>query len=149
MPHLEEKVQWNRVMQLPEKYLANLTPQQRLLQARLIAKSQKEYEETGNVEDRPKVSDKPTRRSSHVKKFEQRYGFSVTNLDKVKKKFPDTDVQGILAKGAAAYASSGSRPNVTSFQWKYARLASVLTGGKAYKIDKDLVGDKSRALIFA
>jgi hypothetical protein len=66
----------------------------------------------------------------------------------LKKTFPDTDVSGILAKGAAAYASSGSRPNVSSFAWKFARLASVLTGGKAYKIDKDLVGEESRKKIF-
>jgi hypothetical protein len=53
--------------------------------------------------------------------------------------FPDTDIEGILAKGAAAYAS-GSRPNVGVFQWKNARLASVLTGGPALRIDKTLVG---------
>lgn len=135
-------------MSLPSKYLENLTPQQRLLQARLIRKSQKEYETTGLVEERPSVSVQKTPRSQHAKEFQERYGFAVTDTKKVKKLFPDTDVRGILAKGAAAYASSGSRPNTSSFQWRYARLASVLTGGKAYTIDKDLVGPKSREVIF-
>lgn len=127
-------------MNLPPKYTANLTPYQRLLQQKLIAKSQKVYEKTGKVRDRPEVSEAKTPRSSHAKKFEDRYGYPITDKAKVKEDFPDTDIQEILAKGAAAYASSGSRPNVSSFQWREARLASVLTGGPALKVDKDLVG---------
>lgn len=134
-------------MSLPPKYIENLSVPQRVLQQRLIKKSQKEYEESGIVKDRPEVNKKPTPRSSHVKKFEKKYGFPITDLKQVKQEFPDTDIDEILAKGAAAYASSGSRPNVSSFQWRYARLASVLTGGKAYKVDKDLVGPISRAKI--
>jgi hypothetical protein len=99
------------------------------------------------VLERPKVSQKKTKRSSYAKEFQERHGYPITNLARVKRDFPDTDVSGILAKGAAAYASSGSRPNVSSYQWKYARLASVLTGGKALKIDKDLVGEKSLSKI--
>lgn len=122
------------------KYLAGLTPQQRLLQQRAIAKSQSQYERTGNVFDRPKVSTKPTPRSSHAKKFEERYGFSVSDIPKVKKEFPNVDVDTILAKGRAAYASSGSRPNVSSEAWAKARLASALTGGKAAKVDAKELG---------
>jgi hypothetical protein len=133
---------------VPPSYLQGLSPSQRLLQERLIKQSQKEYKETGKVRERPKVSQKKTPRSPHAKEFQERYGFSVKNLPMVRKTFPDTDVSGILAKGAAAYASSGSRPNVSSFQWKFARLASVLTGGKAYSVDKDLVGERSRKIIF-
>ena len=133
---------------LPAKYLANLTPQQRVLQAKLIAKSQREYQKTGKVKERPEVSAAPTKRSPHAAKFEERFGFPITDLPKVKKTFPNTDVGGILAKGRAAYASSGSRHNTSSNAWAYARLASVLTGGKALKIDKDLVGggDKEKIL---
>ena len=126
-------------MPLPERYTAGLTPQLRVLQEQLIAKSQAKYAKTGKVEDRPKVSDAKTPRSSHVKRFQDRHGFPITDLAKVKKAFPHANVEKILAKGRAAYASSGSRPNVTSNQWAYARLASALTGGKAAKIDKDLL----------
>ena len=129
---------------LPAKYLAGLTPQQRLLQAKLIAKSQKEYQKTGEVKERPEVSAAPTKRSPHAAKFEERFGFPITDLTKVRREFPNTDVGGILAKGRAAYASSGSRPNTSSNAWAYARLSSVLTGGKALKIDEDLVGESDR-----
>lgn len=133
---------------VPESYLQGLTPSQRLLQARLLSKSAEHYQRTGKVLDRPNVSQKATPRSTHAKEFQEKYGFTVTNLSRVKKEFPDTNTGGILSKGAAAYATSGSRPNVSSFAWKFARLASVLTGGKAYKIDKDLVGAISRRKIY-
>lgn len=126
-------------MHLPDKYLAGLTPAQRLIQQRLIRQSQRKYAQDKTVSDRPKVSDAPTKRSSHVKKFEERYGFPITDLKKVKERFPSADVDKILAKGRGAYMSSGSRPNVSASAWAYARLASALTGGKASKIDKDLL----------
>lgn len=120
-------------------YLAGLTPHQRFLQQKAIAQSQKTYAETGQVIERPRVSSNPTPRSSWVKKFEAKHGFPITDLTNVKKAYPKADVDGILAKGHAAYASSGSRPNVTPYQWAYARLASALLGGPAAKIDKHLL----------
>jgi hypothetical protein len=125
---------------LPAKYTAGLTPVEKAKQVELIKKSSKKYKESGIVEDRPKVSKTKTRRSVHVVRFEKKYGFPVVETAKVKLMFPDTDVDKILAKGSAAYASSGSRPNVSISQWAYARLASVLTGGPALRVDKDLVG---------
>ena len=133
-------------MNIPKSYIAGLSVVQRKAQVKAIEKSRKQYEKTGLVTDRPKVSDTPTKRSKHVIKFQKLYGFPITDLDKVKKTFPDTDIEGIFAKGIAAYAS-GSRPNVSVYQWKLARLASVLTGGPALRIDKDLVGPKSMKLI--
>ena len=66
--------------------------------------------------------------------------------------FPDTDIDAILARGAAAYAS-GSLPTVSGSggptQWALARLSSVLTGGKALAVDKDLVGPKSLKVIYS
>ena len=44
----------------------------------------------------------------------------------------------ILKKGRGAYYSSGSRPNQSSSSWAYARLASVITGGKARKVDNKI-----------
>jgi len=129
-------------MPLPPKYLAGLNPVQAHKQEKLIAKSTATYEKTGMVSDRPKVSAAPTRRSIHVARFERKYGFPITDHAKVKAMFPDTDVDKILAKGAAAYAS-GSRPNTTIAQWTNARLASVLTGGAALKVDAALVGPVS------
>ena len=127
---------------IPKQYLADLTPAQKAKQTALINKSKMDYAK-GKVEDRPKVSEKPTKRSSHAVKFEAKYGFPVTNKTRLKATFPDTDIDKILSKGAGAYGSSGSRPNVSIAQWSYARLASVLTGGPSLRIDKDLVGPVS------
>jgi hypothetical protein len=131
---------------IPSQYVANLSPAEKKKQIALINKSKKDYEK-GVIEDRPTVSDKPTKRSKYVVKFENKYGFPITDKSKLNKTFPDADIEKILAKGVGAYGSSGSRPNVSRSQWAYARLASVLTGGPALRIDKDLVGAKSMAKI--
>lgn len=130
-------------MPLPPQYVGGLAQAAARQQKALIAQSKREYEKTGKVEARPRVTGDRVPRSKHAARFESEYGYKVSDLAKVKRDFPDTDVAGILAKGRAAYASSGSRPNVTPEQWAKARLASVLTGGKALRIDKDLVGPKS------
>jgi hypothetical protein len=41
----------------------------------------------------------------------------------------------IFDKGMKAYYTSGSRPNQTPYSWAYARLFSVLFGGKSRDID--------------
>jgi hypothetical protein len=130
------------------QYLRGLLPSEAFRQKELIKESQEEYKKTGLVKERPKVSDKPTRRSRHVVKFEKKYGYTLGDISRIKKDFPDTDVEKILSKGRGAYAS-GSRPNTGIEQWAKARLASVLTGGPALKVDKDLVGPKSLAKIQA
>lgn len=126
-------------MNIPEQYLAGLTPSQRLLQQRAIQRSRNVYEKTGKIEERPKVSGKDSPRSPWVVKFQEKHGFPITDLEKVKKAYPNADVEMILKKGAGAYASSGSRPNQTSYSWKFARLASALLGGPAAKVDKNLL----------
>ena len=136
-------------MPINPNYIAGLSEYQSRRQKALIKESQKEYEKEGIVEPRPKVSGAQTPRSGHVAKFENRFGFKVTDKAKVKKAFPDTDVDKIISKGIGAYGSSGSRPNVSPHQWAYARLSSVLTGGNALKVDKDLVGPVSKAKIEA
>ena len=123
---------------IPKQYLANLTKTQRAKQTALINKSKIDYKD-GKVVDRPKVSSRPTKRSIYAVRFETKYGFPITDK-RVKTTFPDTDIKTILSKGAGAYGSSGSRPNVSIAQWSYARLASVLTGGPSLRVDKDLVG---------
>lgn len=132
---------------LPPKYTAGLSEAAAEKQTELIRATKRKYEETGKVEARPRVSSAPTPRSLHAAKFEARYGYKISELARVRRDFPDTDVSAILSKGRAAYASSGSRPNTTPEAWAKARLASVLTGGKALAVDKDLVGPKSRAKI--
>ena len=87
--------------------------------------------------DRPKVNYK-TKRSSWVVKFEKKYNKKITDLDWISKNLlKRTGINKVLAKGSAAYYNSGSRPNVSVFQWKYARLGSVLLNGPARRVDKN------------
>lgn len=48
-------------------------------------------------------------------------------------------LEEIVRKGEGAYKSSGSRPNTSAVQWGRARMFSVLFGGKARKIDHNIV----------
>ena len=143
----------DRLTGLPLRYTSGLTPNQKLKYKKAIQTTRRYYQRTGLVKSRKPISIAlKSRRSKHSIAFEKRYGFKVTEINKVKRKFPDTDVASILRKGRAAYSSGGSRPTVTgrggTDQWAYARLASVLTGGKALAVDKDLVGPKSLMLIY-
>jgi len=88
---------------------------------------------------RPKV-DYPSRTSTYVSKFQKKYNMKVS-INDISEKFniPKTALKQIYDKGVGAYLSDGSRPNVNAFQWGFARIASVLLGGKARNIDKAIV----------
>jgi len=89
--------------------------------------------------DRPKVKSFKSKRSSHVVKFENKYGEKITNDSFTSKNIiSKTGIDKILSKGRGAYYSSGSRPNQTADSWARARLASVIMGGKARQVDKDI-----------
>ena len=101
-------------------------------------KKQEKSIKSGTLEDRPKVK-YPTKRSSYVVQFEKKYNKKITDLDFIYKNIiSKTGVDKIFDKGLAAYGNSGSRPNVTASQWKYARLASVIVGGPARKVDQKI-----------
>jgi hypothetical protein len=142
---------------LPSRYVEGLTKAQKLRYKTEIDTTKEYYKRTGLVKGRksvfnPKNPNSPQRkRSSHVIEFERRYGFKITDTDHVLHMFPDTDIDGILRKGRAAYMS-GSRPTVSGSggptQWALARAAAVLTcSPKALAVDKDLVGPKSMKII--
>ena len=89
--------------------------------------------------DRPKVESVKSKRSSHVVKFEKKYNKKITDKKWINDNLLKSKGQEeILKKGRGAYYSSGSRPNQTPSSWAYARLASVLMGGKARSVDKDI-----------
>jgi len=88
--------------------------------------------------DRPKT-DYKTKRSSHVVAFEKKYGEKITNDSFISKNIiSKTGIDEILSKGRGAYYSAGSRPNVSATQWARARLASVIMGGPARKVDQKI-----------
>ena len=87
--------------------------------------------------DRPKVKSFKSKRSSHVVKFEKKYGTKITDDKFISKNIiSKTGIDKILDKGKGAYYSSGSRPNQTPQSWSRARLASVIMNGPARKVDK-------------
>jgi len=86
---------------------------------------------------RPKVESFKSKRSSHVVKFEKKYGKKITDDEFISKNIiSKTGINQIMKKGMAAYYTGGSRPNQTAQSWARARLASVITGGNARKVDK-------------
>jgi hypothetical protein len=88
--------------------------------------------------ERPKVKYKE-RRSSWAVKFEDKYGVKITDSEYIDKNILKKEGQEeIIMKGKGAYYSSGSRPNQTAFSWGYGRLASVIMGGKARRLDKKI-----------
>jgi hypothetical protein len=158
------RVAHDKTTGLPMRYVQGLKKKEKELYKKEIEETNKYYKKTGLVKGRRDVRSQyakskesskslPKKRSSYSEEFERRYGFKVTDLKKVKKLFPDTDIEGILAKGRAAYAS-GSRPSMTGKggieAWSWARLASNLVGGKALSVDgPSLVGPKSMKVIFS
>ena len=115
---------------IPKQYLPKeLTKEDR-------AKQKKSIEE-GKM--RPKVESFKSKRSSHVVKFEKKYGVKITNDTFIDKNIiTRTGIKKILDKGRGAYFSSGSRPNQTPESWSRARLASVIMNGPARKVDKSI-----------
>ena len=93
---------------------------------------------SGTLEDRPKT-DYPEKRSPYVIKFEKKYGKKITDDSFISKNIiSQKGIDEIMKKGRGAYMSSGSRPNTTAESWARARLASVIVGGPARKVDMDL-----------
>jgi hypothetical protein len=125
-----EKTPKDKKSGLPKKYVPkSLTPADRKKQIKSIKE--------GTL--RPKVKSFTSKRSSHVEKFEKKYGYKINNFDRISKEIiKRTGINQIIKKGEAAYFSGGSRPNQTPRSWALARLASVIMGGNARKVDKDI-----------
>ena len=95
--------------------------------------------------DRPKLKSYPKKRSKHIVKFEKKYNRKITDKNFIDKNILSIKGQNqILSKGRGAYYSSGSRPNQSSSSWAYARLASVIMGGKARKVDNKIWQSEKR-----
>jgi hypothetical protein len=71
--------------------------------------------------------------------FEKRYKTKINDIDFIDKNILDKKgIIKVLNKGMGAYYSSGSRPNQTPASWSLARLASVIMGGPARRVDKKI-----------
>ena len=117
---------------LPKKYLPkSLSPSDRKKQLKSL--------KSKTNSPRPKVKSFKSKRSPHVEKFEKKYGHKITDDAFISKNIISKEgIRQILSKGRGAYKSGGSRPNQSSSSWARARLASVITGGKARAVDKKI-----------
>jgi hypothetical protein len=113
---------------LPKKYTAGLNERQKAKQVKSIREGK----------ERPQFKDVKTKRSTHVQKFEDKYGYKITDPRVKKEIISATGFDQIVKKGEGAYFSGGSRPNTNPRQWGLARVASVIMGGNARKVDKDI-----------
>ena len=116
---------------IPKQYLEGLKGKERKEQIKSI------FEGT----DRPETSFK-TNRSKYCKKFENKYGTTISDTDFINKNLLKKKGQDkVIDKGIGAYYSSGSRPNQSPESWGKARLCSVLVGGPARKIDQKIIDE--------
>tara|TARA_Y100001970_G_scaffold293285_1_gene439065 strand:+ start:981 stop:1412 length:432 start_codon:yes stop_codon:yes gene_type:complete len=123
---------------IPKKYTASLSREDKSKQKKNLIRSRKMYKK-GIYVDRPQLKSYPKKRSAHIVKFEKRYNRKITDKNFIDKNILSKKGQNqILKKGRGAYYSSGSRPNQSSSSWAYARLASVIMGGKARKVDNKI-----------
>lgn len=113
---------------IPAQYLKGLKGKDREKQIKSIFE--------GTIRPKTKA---PEKRSSYVIKFEKKYNKKITDEDWIHKNIiTRTGQKKIIEKAMGAYFSGGSRPNQTPSSWGYARLASVIVGGPARKIDKTI-----------
>ena len=131
-----------------KKYIPkSLSEADKKKQKKQLDKSTKAYKEGKYIERKPVKSFK-SKTSSYVVETKKELG--ITNVkpktigDKLgrtadRKKEIATGLEQVLKKGKGAYYSAGSRPNQTAFSWGLARVASVIQGGKARAVDKDIV----------
>ena len=87
--------------------------------------------------DRPKnLKGFKSKRSNYVEQFEEKYKTKINDLDFIDKNIIKKEgIDLILTKGRKSYFS-GSRPNQNIYSWSNSRLASVIMGGGARKVDK-------------
>ncbi len=112
---------------LPQKYVPKTLTK---------ADREKQIKSIKEGKDRPKVESFKSKRSSWAEKFEKKYGYKISNTSRISKEIiSKTGIDKILDKGRGAYYSAGSRPNQTAESWARARLASVIMGGNARRVD--------------
>ena len=123
---------------IPKKYTNRLSKKDKQKQLNNIKRSKRLYKK-GIYVDRPKLKSYKNKKSQWIIKFENKYNHKITDKNFINNNIISIKGQNlILKKGRGAYYSSGSRPNQTSNSWAYARLASVIMGGPARKVDKNI-----------
>ena len=135
---IKSKKKYSKRNNIPNKYTNKLSKKDKQKQLNNIKRSKKLYKK-GVYLDRPKLKSYKNKKSQWILKFENKYNHKITDKNFIHNNIISKKGQNlILKKGRGAYYSSGSRPNQTSSSWAYARLASVIMGGPARKVDNHI-----------
>lgn len=137
---------------IPDKYIPNyLSNEDKIKGRKNIIESRENYKK-GIFTPRIKLKSAITRKSNFTTKFKSLYGD--LNKEEIIKLLESkgavnagSAIEQILKKGKAAYYSGGSRPNQTAFSWAWARLYSVLLGGKSRGVDINIVNKYNLPLL--
>lgn len=106
---------------------------------RISIEESSEASKYGIYKKRKKLKSFHSRISPHILTAEKLYNKSFSKLLKRVPGCTNNLKKEVISKGRGAYYSSGSRPNQTDTSWAYARLASVITGGKAAHVDRKII----------
>ncbi len=115
----------NKEYNIKKQYLEGLKGNDRRKQIKSIVEGK----------ERPTDVKFKSKRSGWVKKFEDKYKHKITDEKWIHENIiTRTGQRKIKEKGMAAYFT-GSRPKQNKYSWSNARLASVIMGGGARKVD--------------
>lgn len=99
----------------------------------------KQVQSIVNKTVRPNLESFISKPSPFVESFKKKYKTNISDYNYIDKEIiRKAGIDQILDKGRGAYYNSGSRPNQTAESWARARLASVIMGGKAREVDRDI-----------
>jgi len=94
---------------------------------------------------RPQLKSYTSKRSNHVIDFEKKYNHKISDYKWISKNLLKMKgIKKVLQKGRSAYYT-GSRPNQNPESWARARLASMILGRGARKVDQ-VIWDKYKVL---
>ena len=129
-------------VQVPIRYIPNsLSRKDKQTQQQMLLQSRKLYKK-GKYFTRKSIPTFKSKQSKHISKALALY--KINDIKPSKELARKTGcsmnaLEQIVKKGEGAYYSSGSRPNQTAQSWGLARLASVLTAGKAGAVDFSII----------
>lgn len=128
-------------MKIPIRYVSGLSRKDKKRQKQMLLQSRRLYQK-GKYFTRKRVGSFESKVSSHIVKARNLY--KINDIKPTRELAKKTGcsmkaLKQIVKKGEGAYYSSGSRPNQTAQSWGLARLASVLTAGKAAAVDYSIV----------
>lgn len=127
------------------KYLKGLSKQDAERHEQHMKRRKQQYRRGRFVNTVPTLGSYRHEKSRHVKDFRRLYGISTRDKESIAKSTGVSPAKQarILARGRAAWATSGSRPGQSPSSWAYARLASALLGRKACAVDRHILSPVS------